>query len=83
MLIEPPTNGRKRSEGDRKKGARAILEMTDEVWREFQMLFSSSFAFVTEIKINVIALNVLQTIFIGFRLMPSKGEITFRFNPPK
>lgn len=28
----------KRNEGERKKGARAILEMTDEVWREFEML---------------------------------------------
>lgn len=43
--------------------ARAILEMSDEVWR----VFPESFAFRNEIKINVMALNVLQTNFIEFQ----------------
>lgn len=47
--------------------ARAILEMSDEVWRVFRNAFLiASLAFISEIKINVIALNVLQTISIEF-----------------
>lgn len=40
MLITP-SNAKETSEWKRKKGARAILEMTDEVWREFEMFLSS------------------------------------------
>lgn len=65
MLISPPTTPP--TDQTTEERAQAILEMSDEVWRVFRNAFLiASLAFISEIKINVIALNVLQTIFIEF-----------------
>lgn len=65
MLIPPPTTPP--TDQTTEERAQAILEMSDEVWRVFRNAFLiASLAFISEIKINVIALNVLQTIFIEF-----------------